>query len=247
MTIEERKEKMIALRGELEVMALDYNQAVQEGKVDEYVKLNDDMTEKVNEYTSLAKSNCLDECKAAEDPMLEAVKRLTYKTIRCKDVKEGEDKIPVRSIEDTEKPIDPLKLHKHCKGIGKDEHWAQKIEKFNFLMTAKTATDLGIDPKDIHNSFAMSDIAKGISLGKNPTSNTQMLKTLAAIVAAMIGEEYKPVSHDVAYLKKIYCKKNKKALTVTCANHKFMRLYIMEICHRIVTNGRYDVDYKKAK
>lgn len=247
MNIDERKEEMKKLRGELEVLVLDYNQAFQEGNVEKYGKLDSEITKKVNEYTALAKDNCFDECKAADDPMLEAVKRLTYQTIRAKDTKEGEDKIPVRTIEDTEKPIDPLKLHKYCKGIGKDAQWAQKIEKFNFLMTAKTAEDLGIDPTEIHNSYAMSDVAKNIKLGKNPTSNTQMIKTLSGIVAAMIGDEYKPVSHDVSYLKKIYCKKNRKALKVTCANHKFMRLYIMEICHRIVTNGRYDIDYKKAK
>jgi hypothetical protein len=61
----------------------------------------------------------------------------------------------------------------------------------------------------------------------------------------MIGEEYKPVSHDVNYLMTIFAKKNRKALSVTCANHRYMRNYIMEICHRIVSGESYDVQFKK--
>ena len=93
----------------------------------------------------------------------------------------------------------------------------------------------------------MSDIAKAIDMGKTPTSKTNMLKTLQSVVNAMIGEEYKVLSHDVAFLTSVYSRKNRKALTVTCANHKYMRQYMAEICHRIVCGLRYDVEYKQIK
>jgi len=63
----------------------------------------------------------------------------------------------------------------------------------------------------------------------------------------MIGEDYKAITHDVNYILAVYSKKGRKALTVTASNHKQMRQIIMEICHRIVTGGRYDIDYKKIK
>ncbi len=44
----------------------------------------------------------------------------------------------------------------------------------------------------------------------------------------------------------VYSRKNRKALTVTCANHKYMRGYVMEICNRIITDKAYEVDYKKS-
>lgn len=121
------------------------------------------------------------------------------------------------------------------------------MEKFNFLLTAQKAIDLGIDPKEINDSYAMSDLSKQIDMGKTPTSKTNILKTLTKVVQAMIGEEYKPTSHDVNFLMSVYSKKSRKALTVTCANHKYLRGYLMEICNRIVTGGVYGLEYKAVK
>ena len=115
------------------------------------------------------------------------------------------------------------------------------------LIKEQVTAYLGIDPTAINDSYAMSEIAKGYDLGKNPASKTNLLKTLTAIVQAMVGEEYKPVSHDVNFLLSVYSRKSRKALTVTCANHKYMRGYVMEICHRIVTGKTYEVDYKKVR
>ena len=60
-------------------------------------------------------------------------------------------------------------------GIGADKEWAYKVEKLNFLLTAQKAKDLGIDPKEVNDSFAMADISKQIDMGKNPTSKTNLL------------------------------------------------------------------------
>lgn len=255
------------LREKAEALTEVYNDAVQSGNfnpVMEYPTADADETpnggvmtvlvraiieQTINEHTSIAREECFKALQATDDPMLAAVKQLTFPTIRIVDKKVGEDtKIPVSSIEDSEKVIDLLKLHKAVKGgIGKDEKWAAMIEKLNFLMTAQKAVDLGIDPKAIHDSYAMSDIARQIDMGKTPTSKTNILKTVQAIVTAMIGEEYKAVSHDVNFLMSVYSRKNRKALTVSCANHKYMRQYMMEICHRIVEGKSYALDYKQIR
>ena len=88
----------------------------------------------------------------------------------------------------------------------------------NFLLTAQKAVDLGIDPKAVNDSYAMSEIAREFDMGKNPTSKTNLLKTLQTVITAMLGEQYKATSHDVNFLMSVYSKKNRKALTVTCAN-----------------------------
>lgn len=237
------------LREKAETLVKDYNDAIQSGKYEKAAKLNDEIEQTVNEYTSIAREECFAALKATKDPMLEAVKVLIYPTIRAKDSKVGNEKIPVRSIEDIEKPIDLLKLHKYVggDGIGADKNWAYKVEKLNFLMTAQKAVDLGIDPKSVNDSYAMSDISKSIDLGKTPCSKTNILKTVQAIVTAMVGEEYKATSHDVNFLMSVYSRKNRAALTVTCANHKYMRQYMAEICHRIVLGKSYALDYKKIK
>lgn len=236
------------LRAKAEELVLAYNDAVQNGDFNTANKLNAEIEQAVNEYTSIAREECFAELAATDDPMLAAVKRLSFMTIRAKDTKVGDEKIPVRVIEDSEKAIDLLKLHKAIKGgIGKDPQWAAMVEKLNFLMTAQKAQDLGIDPKAVHDSYAMSDIARQIDMGKTPTSKTNILKTVQAIVTAMIGEEYKAVSHDVNFLMSVYSRKNRKALTVSCANHKYMRQYMMEICHRIVEGKSYALDYKQIR
>lgn len=245
---EKKTVKKAELRKVAENLVLSYNNAVQNGDFNEASKLNDAIEQAVNEYTAIARKECFDELKATKDPMLEAVKRLSFMTIRTKDTKVGDEKIPVRTIEDSEKTIDILKLHKECDGgIGKDAKWAAMIEKLNFLMTAQKAVDLGINPKEIHDSYAMGDIARQLDMGKTPTSKTNILKTVQIIVTAMIGEEFKATSHDVAFLMSVYSRKNRKALTVSCANHKYMRQYMMEICHRIVEGKSYALDYKMKK
>lgn len=248
MTRAEKENKLKELRALAEDKVKAYNEAMQDGKFDEVTKIDGEITDTVNEYTSIVRDMCFEDCAASDDPMMAAITALSFMTIATKDVKKGDDKVPVREIIERERQIDLLKLHKYVDGgIGHNKEWNYMVEKFNMLMTAQKAKDLGIDPTAINDSYAMSEIAKGYELGKNPTSKTNLLKTLTTIVQAMIGEEYKPVSHDVNFLLSVYSRKSRNALTVSCANHKYMRGYIMEICHRIVTGKTYEVDYKKMR
>lgn len=248
MTRAEKEAKLKELKATVDEKVKAYNEAMQDGKFDEVSKLDTEITDTVNEYTSIVRDMCFEDCAASDDPMMAAVTALSFMTIGVKDTKKGDEKLPVREVIEKERQIDLLKLHKFVDGgIGHNKEWAYMVEKFNLLMTCQKAKDLGVDPTAINDSYAMSEIAKGYDLGKNPASKTNLLKTLTAIVQAMVGEEYKPVSHDVNFLLSVYSRKSRKALTVTCANHKYMRGYIMEICHRIVTGKTYEVDYKRAR
>lgn len=247
MNKEEATQKLVELRKNVETLVKSYNEAIQSGKMDEAVKLDSKIYDTVNEYTSIVRDMCFEECKASEDPMITAVKTLSFVTIGVKDEKKGDDKVPVRVVIEKEKPIDLYKLHKFCEGIGADENWLYIAEKMNALLTAQKAIDLGLDPKDVNDSFAMSNIAREIDMGKNPTSKTNLLKTLQKVVTAMIGEGYKATSHDVNFLLSVYSRKSRKALTVTTANHKYFRSYMAEICHRIVTGKTYGIEYKAVK
>ena len=251
MTNAERAAKKAELRKLVEAQVKVYNDAIQSAKFEEAMKANEEIEKAVNEYTSIAREECFEECKAAKNPMLEAITRLTFATIGVKDNKKGEEKIPVRELIDKDRAIDLLKLHKAVDGgIGVEKDWAHKAEKLNFLLTAQKAVDLGVKPEkltEIHNSYAMSEIARSIDMGKTPTSKTNLLKTLQSVITAMLGEDVKATSHDVNYLMSVYSKKNRKALTVTCANHKYFRGYLAEICNHIVTGNPYEVEYKKVR
>lgn len=248
------EEKKILTKEELRVKAEElcksYNDANQSGDFATAAKCNDDIEQVVNEYTALIREETFKALSETEDPMLEAVKQLRFETIATKDNKKGEDKIPVREIVNREKAINLSKLDRYCGGIGKESDWYHKIQKLNKLLTAQKAKDLGVCAeklKDIDDSYMMSDIAKKISFGQNPTSKTNLLKSLNAIISAMIGEEYKATSHDVNFLMSIYAKKSRKALTVSTANHNKLTEYMAEICHKIVLGMAYDVEYKAVK
>ena len=247
MTREENTAKLATLRSEAEALVKEYNEAIQTGKFEEASKVDAKLTEKVNEYTATVRDMCFEDCKNTANPMLTAVTTLSYVTIGTKDEQKGDDKVPVRSIVDKERPIDLFKLDKYCGGIGADKNWLHIAQKMNLLLTAQKATDLGLDPKAVHDSYAMSEIAREFDMGKNPTSKTNLLRTLQTVITAMLGEAYKATSHDVNFLLSVYSKKNRKALTVTCANHRYFRNYMAEICHRIVTGKAYELDYKTKK
>lgn len=244
---DEAVKKMNGLRTEVEGLVSSYNEAYQAGKFEEAMKLSKTIEEKVNEYTSVVRDDCFEACKNSADPMLTAVTMLSFVTIGVKDEQKGDDAIPVRIVVDKERAIDLFKLYKYCGEIGADPKWLYMAEQLNMLLTAQKAKDLGLDPKAVNDSFAMSNIAREISLGKNPTSNTNLLNTLQGIITAMLGEGRKATSHDVQFLMSVYSRKNRKALTVTTANHKALRGYLAEICHRIVTGKKYAVDYKAVK
>lgn len=244
----EKSAKLPEIKAVLDAKVKDYNEAMLDHRFDDASKLDSEIAEKISEYGELTRDICLMECAETDDPMLEAVKRLEYETLAVKDSKEDGSDFKVRTIVDRVKPIDPVKLDEFVSGgIGHNKNWKLMIEQFNLRMTLKVAEDIGVDPKGINDSYYMSKLARDVDLGKTPCSKTNLLKTLQLIVSAMIGDDYKAITHDVNYIMAVYSKKGRKALTVTASNHKQMRQIIMEICHRIVTGGRYDIDYKKIK
>lgn len=253
MTREENIAKLAELRASAEEMTRAYNNALQEGNRVEYMKLDEQISDAIGEYTALAKSMCYAECMEQPDPLRHAVSVLTFRTIAAKDKKTEDDKIPVRSIEDRDKVIDLLDLDKFAhkgggSGIGHDPNWVHVVQQFNCLLTAQKAVDLGINPKEIKDSYNMSAIAREIDMGKTPTSKTNILRTLQKVITAMLGEECKATSHDVNYLLSVYSKKGRAALAVSCSNHRHLTAYLARVCHRIITPGaEYSVEYQKRK
>lgn len=271
MTRAEKIAALAELRSKAETLVMSLNDGIQNGNPNPTIEkpeivdgketgktvtvyISNEIEQLVNEHTSIARDICFDECKTADDPMLEAVKRLTFATIGVRETKKGEEKIPVSEIVDKEKEIDLLKLHKSIEGgIGKDPKWNGLVEKFNFHMTARQAKrvikskeNLTKVLKEINDGYSMCKVAQEIEMGKDPTSNTKMLATLQSIITAMIGEEYKATSHDVNYLVDLYATKGKGKLKVNCSNHRYFRSYIAAICHGIVTGEDYEVCFKKV-
>lgn len=240
--------KLDELRKAAEEKAIAYNEAMGDERVSDATKLESEIDNLVSEYVGTARQMCFEDYKNSGDPMMAAVRRLTFEAIRAVYKAPEGELIEKCSIEEIDKAIDLEKLHKYCDGIGKDQKWIYYAQKLNFLLTVQKAKDLGIDPKSINDSYAVAEIARDLDMGKTPTSKTNMLKTLNMVIAAMVGEEYKATSHDVNYLLTIWAKKStKKALTVSAARHRSMYGFLAEICHRIVLSKVYEIEVKELK
>lgn len=201
----------------------------------------------INYYTTISKGECYKAAKESGSPMHYAVKTFFFPAIKIGKSEDKETHIVTYSIDEFEKPIDLGDMHKQLGGIGHDTNWIYTVEQLNYYLTIRAAERVGATVKI--ESFRMNDIARERSLGKNPCSNTNMLKTLQLIVTEMLGEGYKATSHDVNYLIDVYANDNKKSKTsITAANHKTLRNYLKKVCYRVLTNGTgYDVDQKEIK
>ena len=248
------KEALIAenaeLRIQIEADVIAYNSAITEGDAEQTSRLDKSISDAVTTFNSNAQSIKFADYKETDDPMMAAVNDPFYTVLRIKDTHDPDDKLapPVREVSEAERIINLLKLDKSCHGIGHDANWKHIAQKLNFALTAQKCKDLNVDPKSVNDSYAMTAIAREYDLGKNPASNTNLLKSLNAVIQAMIGAEFKATSHDVNYLKTIYAKKsNRAALTVSCANHQKFVSYMLEIAHRIVKDKGYAVEFKAKK
>ena len=272
MTREEHLQRQDALIASICANVQAYTEAYGSDNLAAMRDLNAKIEKDVDEYNSIAQMLCFDACAKAEDPMKAAILTLHFPIIGIKDTVEGDDNVFKRTIsgdpdqEDSApkyKQIDLLKLDKYVKdreghGIGVDTNWKYMVERLNLLFALDCAVEIGKGQEfidEMSECYALKQASREIDFGvKNPKagtpiSNTGLLKAVKAVVTAMIGEEFggKVLTHDVRFLKIASAKKSRKELTIQCANHRFMRAYIMEVCNRIMTDGVYDVDYRRIK
>lgn len=245
-----------------------YNEAMQLGEFRTMKRLDDELRTAIKDYTSFAEKECFDALLEAKNPMVAAAVILAFPTVKIKDDKDADTGEVTRIITDVQKSIDPLRLHKRAKdGIGAVRNWSHMVELFNYALTARQSEQLGIPAAGIRDCYAMSKIARELECfkltgeGIDPTSDDALREDLQTLVDAMLGEgfelekkiikdangEEKEIYPDVNYLVTIYSKKGRGALEVACANHKYLRLYILGICHKLVTGDGYTVTYKKEK
>ena len=273
MTREEHVNNQATLLARIRANVQEYNSAYGEKRFDDAASINATIEKDIDEYNSISQMLCFDELSKTEDPMKAACLALHFPIIGIKDTMIGDEvKILKRVVigdpdaEDATpkyKQIDLLKLQKYVKdreghGIGHEANWNNQVERLNLLFALDCAVSIGKGQEfidEMSECYAVKDASREIDFGvKNPKagtpiSNTGLLKAVKAVITAMVGEELgdKVLTHDVRFLKICSTKKSRKELTVQCANHRYMRGYLMEICYRIMTDGVYDVDYKRVK
>ncbi len=196
----------------------------------------------IDQYATAAQNECFAELKQNEDIMLAACKQLTYPILRLKKTVDETGVITV-SIEDADRYIDILKLHKTTiNGIGANKAWAAHIEKLGLLMTADVSKNVNGKDAEVLKTYKISKAGNAVEM---TLSNRQRTKCITDVIHCMIGDSYNATSHDAGFLREAFSRKGREFGTIICANPKSLRQYMMEICHRAITNKEYTVEYKK--
>jgi len=244
---ERDKENMAAAETALDTAIAAYNTALATEDVVAMREAEAAIAKAAQEFAEAAECATFAICRADEHPLRKAAEIHSYRVIAHKAVRE--DKI-LTGFEktDREKPIDLERLAKQC---GLPTLWTHTTERLNQIMTLRVAKNMGAtatELKDISKSYFMSRASGEMEAGGTPTSNTQMTKALQSICDMILGVDAVRVNnHDLAYIENAHTKKGRGKIAVGTANHSFMRRLVLDVLHRCVTDGVYEVEFKKAK
>lgn len=195
-----------------------------------------------NDYRALREKEVFASCADVH----EALVQHHFNTISHKKI--SEDGV-MTGIEKSERMVQ-IDLRKFCEYKSLDMGWFYEMQALNKRLTLKAATELGVSAKDmksIDDSYSMDKLAAEIDLGKTPTSDTQCVKHIQKVLDSLSEGEGRVNSHDLAYIWLCYAKKNNKtALRVICSKHTILQSLLMDVFHRVVTNGTYGVDHKRT-
>lgn len=251
------KEEMRKAERQLDEAINAYNTAILEKNYEAKETAEASCEKAKTDYNTYARMDFYTMCFAETDPLLAAVKQHQYQGIRFVDEKPKDSKIVHRKKVYTEifVKLDAFKkygIENEGVEVGADPKWGLYVERFNQLMTFYAAQELKIDPKTIADSYHISKLAQEVEMGKTPTSKTQIQKQLQQIVTAMIGTgteelKYNVTSHDAAFVMMTFAKISKTALTVSAKNPSQMYATLAQVCHRIVLNKNYKIDYYGKK
>ena len=195
-----------------------------------------------NDYRALREKEVFASCADVH----EALVQHHFTTISHKKI--SEDGV-MTGVEKSERMVQ-IDLRKFCEYKSLDMGWFYEMQALNKRLTLKAATELGVSAKDmksIDDSYSMDKLAHEIDLGKTPTSDTQCVKHMQKVLDSLSEGEGRVNSHDLAYIWLCYAKKNNKtALRVICSKHTILQSLLMDVFHRVVTNGTYGVDHKRT-
>lgn len=254
-----KKKTLEELLADANAQVVAWNTAMFEKKYDIAREADKSLADLEKEYLVEQQSAVFAALASEENPMLAAIKKLTFTIIKHNDKTDKDRDLTTRELITKDRQIDLLRFDEYCSKANKaeiahDPLWQYKVQCFNQLMCLRSARELKIDPKAISDSYYIAEKAKEIDMGKTPDSNSSILKALQSCIDAIIFVDdgkgkntYKASSHDVAYLLMTYTRKGKTALSVATANHSTMRNFVSVICHRVVTGESYTIEYKEDK
>ena len=258
--IEVSESTIAAAEAEIQKGIAEYNKVLREEN--DFKKLSAieaRLKEAEKSYAEAAQTKVFQECIKVAEPVKAAILKGEFEVIAHR-IKKGEAG-SIEGMEQAEK-FKAINLLGFCKfakrfddSISTD--WQYDVERFNMLMAAKTASELGYGKpflKQISDSFYMNEIARKIDEGSTPTSNSALCKQLQKVFDALIFEDngkgenvYKATNKDLRYFEETHAKAGKGLGNLKICNNSEAHRLVLGILNTVLSKRAYGLKWKEKK
>lgn len=191
-------------------------------------------------YNEASRCKVMLECLATGNPVLEACKRRYYGVIKTP-VKQNDIGVKVMVTETDAKELDITTFNRTVLNA-----WFYRAELLCYYMTGDLVS--GIYGADHVNDMLKFFRVSAEAAKADKPSNTTIGKILGEIIPLMLGSEYegRVLGADARYVQECFTKKG-KGLTIVCMDTKKTIGLLADVCHRILTGGKYEFAQKQIK
>jgi hypothetical protein len=251
-----KTEKTLAeLKAEAAVILSVYNRILndpQDG--DNFAETDQNLAKALEAYNKRSKEITFTTLKASANPMLAAVKQLTFGVLGKKPQKGNFGRVTYVLNDEKTEQIRLSEFDDFCGGAAADSSWVLKLKEFCLLAAYKNCLDLSEKgstvKKRLEQTYSIQSCIKTILAnvdGGSPISNTQLVKRLQALADAILGSDVTKVdSRDRVYVEKLMNKRGGCGVVVSPSD-KTLEVLIMDVLHLNVENKGIVVTYSMKK
>lgn len=230
------------------------NKYLDDGKFKEKYETDTQLYKVIERYAEAKKEEVYLALKKTGEPMLEAVKQLTYETIVVKESVPDGKVYKEKTIETRERAIDLIALDKFCGGsIGANPEWISAVKFLAAIVAIKYAK--GYKDTDVVKELKQTKAFTGLSAelkekvlnGKTAESALEKCATdvLNEIIRTMLGDGYE--TENPAYARFVIesgAKKGREKLTTNVVSNRIFAGLLAEVAHGIIFGVTPKVSHK---
>lgn len=243
--------KLESIKNEAIKKGLDYTAALERNDAQAMGSAIAALKESEKEYKKESFNEFISMIRCTENPVLTAITTLQYEVLKHREVRTEGVLTGIELYLTDEK----VNMEKVFDRLGKGKIWVSLAAKLNYMYTLKASLDHGIESEEfakVKGNYMIADEVKAALEGKTPTSTTQMIPHLQAVLDAMIfvarddGQNtYRVVGKDVNALKAWHTSKDRHTIGGTKAEgDKAFNNYVTEAIHCIITGTGYRITGK---
>lgn len=236
------------IRKEIDKSVADYNAALAKNDKALMDAAEVAVKKSVKDYAIRMRNNVFAELRAAADPIMAAILKYEYPVLKEKVLKEDGIETEM-TIVTVNKKVDLVKFCQFCK---LPTAWKYQVEKLTLRLAVRQAAKLEYSKAQMQSlidGWFLSKIEKEKEDGKNPMSNNQCVKSLQAIIDALLPDGgFKAGNTDIEFLLPAFVDVDKvDRHTLTAKKPGNMHDLVLNVLNKIVTGGSYKIKQGKVK